>query len=797
MSLGVKFSVITINLNNRLGLEKTIQSVLFQNFNNFEFIVIDGKSNDGSIELLNQYSNNISTIISEKDGGIYEAMNKGIKIASGEYLVFLNSGDVFYTNDVLLNVSIAGLNSDLLIGKIKIGEAVHSFPKKLKKLFFLQYGIAHPSTFIKRVLFVKYGFYNQVNKITSDWEFFFSVLFKHSCSYSFLDEIVVDFDATGISSNPNNSLIINAEKRRFVRKEFPTLHFFYFIIYLGFFRNASLLKRAIYNRIYLPLSYLIENASSLTKFLFNSKKKIDKAKLKIGFAILSYERAGYLEKCLDSLYMSDFSDLDVTILISDDGSKDSKVKEIINRVEPKSIKVVRYFSEKGPNNAGAAINKAMNYLLELDNFDLIGWGDSDCLFHKMWLQKTLDICLDAISNHKLNILGPFTSFNSSDISFHKLLGEYNTPFGKYLVKRQAGMLNYLMLKDDWFKLGPFEESEDDETIMTIKLEKLGIRNLSTYESFVEHIGQDSILNNWRPTRIERAVSGLNLTRDSGWPAYLNEIDSLGYYKSVKENNQFGNLIQNNGRKLDILICATKKDLQVLDYCIKGLYDNLKHPIGKIFIITPSNLDLDLLKTRYPSVIHLNEDEILPITRVDIDYFVNGQDRSGWLFQQLLKLSADQISDSENVLLIDADTVLVSPQVYEINDKNILLISDEFHKPYFDVYTKLTGELPTTLLSSVSHSLLINRKHLIELKKHIADLHLMEWWQAIIAKTDKFNSSGFSEYELYGQWVLNKYPESYTREYFFNKSIKRKFKANQSQFIEYLGRIRSVSLHSYL
>lgn len=793
----IKYSVITVNLNNRLGLEKTIKSVLSQNFNNFEFIVIDGKSNDGSVELLNQYSNRISTIISEKDGGIYEAMNKGIKKASGEYLVFLNSGDIFYTEEVLSNASKSGLNSDLLIGKIKIDETIHTFPQKLNKLFFLQYGIAHPSTFIKRDLFVKYGFYNQLNKITSDWEFFFSVLFKHCCSYSFLDKIIVDFDPSGISSNPSNALIINDEKQRFVKNEFPILHFFYFIIYLGLLRKASLLKRIIYNRLYLPLSYLIENGCSLIKFLINSKEQIDKRKLKIGFAILSYERAGYLEKCLDSLYMSDFSDLDVTILISDDGSKDPKVREIINQLEPKNFKVIRYFSEKGPNNAGAAINKAMNYLLKLDNFDLIGWGDSDCLFHKMWLQKTLDVCLNAISNHKLNKLGPFTSFNSSDISFHKLLGEYNTPSGKYLVKRQAGMLNYLMLKEDWLKLGPFEESEDDETIMTLKLEKLGIRNLSTFESFVEHIGQDSILNTWRPKKIERAVSGLNLTKEAGWPSYLIDIDSLGYYKRVKDNNHFGSVVLEKGRALDIFICATKKDLPVLDLCIKGLYDNLQHPIVKIFIVTPSNLQLDIIKSLYPSVIQLNEEEILPITRVDIDYIVNGQDRSGWLFQQLLKLSVDQISDSENVLIIDADTVLISPQVYEFNGKNILLISDEFHKPYFDVYTKLTGELPSTLLSSVSHSLLVNRKHLKELKKHIADLHLMEWWQAIIAKTDKLNSSGFSEYELYGQWVLNKYPESYSREYFFNKAIKRTRIIKSNKFIEFRNAYRSVSLHSYL
>jgi glycosyltransferase involved in cell wall biosynthesis len=793
----VKFSIITINLNNKIGLEKTIKSVISQNLSNFEYIIVDGKSIDGSAEILNLYSKSINIIISEKDGGIYEAMNKGIQNATGDYLLFLNSGDVFFSSDVLSKVSGSNLQSDLIIGKIKIAEIVHSFPSTLTKFFFLQYGIAHPSTFIKRELFLKFGLYNQENKITSDWEFFFKVLFKFKSSYNFIGIIVADFDPSGISSNPYNSLVINSEKRNYIKKDFPILYLFYYVLYHELLRKGALFKRIIYNKFYLPVSYGIEKIRSFFKYIIRPQYHLDKEKLKIGFAILSYERPGYLEKCLDSLYKSDFSNLDVTILISDDGSKNPLVKQIINKSAPESLKVVRYFSEKGPNNAGAAINKAMNYLLQLDDFDLIGWGDSDCLFHKMWLQKTLDICLSAISNHKLNQLGPFTSFNSSDILFHKLLGEYNTPSGKYLVKRQAGMLNYLMLKEDWLKIGPFEESEDDETIMTLKLEKLGIRNLSTFESFVEHIGQDSILNTWRPTKIERAVSGLNLTKELGWPIYLNEIDSLGYYKYVKDNNHFGEVCTKNGKNLDILICATKKDLSVLGCCIKGLYDNLKHPIGKIFIVAPSNLELDLLKALYPSIIHLNEDEILPITRLDIDYVVNGQDRSGWLFQQLLKLSVDQISDSENVLIIDADTVLVSPQLYEFNGKNILLISDEFHKPYFDVYTKLTGELPSTLLSSVSHSLLINRKHLIELKKHIADLHLMEWWQAIISKTDKLNSSGFSEYELYGQWVLNKYPEYYSREYFFNKSIKRKYKMSQNVFRKYIGSFRSVSLHSYL
>ena len=97
----MKFTVITINYNNADGLRQTILSVVGQTCDDYEYVIIDGGSTDGSVEVIKEREDKISYWVSEKDGGIYNAMNKGVKAARGEYLIFMNSGDIFYDNKVL------------------------------------------------------------------------------------------------------------------------------------------------------------------------------------------------------------------------------------------------------------------------------------------------------------------------------------------------------------------------------------------------------------------------------------------------------------------------------------------------------------------------------------------------------------------------------------------------------------------------------------------------------------------------------------------------------------------------
>jgi hypothetical protein len=514
----------------------------------------------------------------------------------------------------------------------------------------------------------------------------------------------------------------------------------------------------------------------------------------IGFAILSYERPEYLRFCLSTLYKTDISNIKITFFIIDDGSVNKEIKQIINNPSPVNFKVHRLFELKGKNNAGAAINRAIKIMKSYDRFDIVGWADPDCLFHPQWLIKTLKICLWAKNNHKQNLLGPFTSFNSSDHDFHKIKGTYSSPFGNYVVKRQAGMLNYFMFIHDWEKYGPFEESDSDETTMTNKLSRNLIRNISTETSYVEHIGQDSILNIWRENKINRAVYGMKLAK-LGWTEELNHFKNLGFYKDVLKNVSFGENVFSN-EKLDIFIPCTIKDLDNLPLCIEGIKKNLAHPIGTINVVAPDDFIIKKLCNSI-NVNFIDEKSVISLDKKTIKYSLKGYDRSGWLYQQILKYSLDEFTLHKNYLVVDSDTILIRPQKYEHNGKLLLQVSDEFHKTYFDVYSKITKLKPTSLLSSVAHSMIFNKKILKELKHEISKVNNKNWIEAIIENTDKNDLSGFSEYETYGLWTHDKYNSIIYREYFFNKFLSTKKKFDLESLTSLFGKqYKSVSIHKY-
>ncbi len=168
------FSIITINYNNHLGLEKTIQSVVSQSFKSYEFIVIDGGSNDGSSACISSHATQIHYWVSESDHGVYHAMNKGWKQATGHYCIFLNSGDVFADVDVLkLVYELTDFTSDLVYGchlwGSKDGERWN--PKKDFRFREILYHtpISHQATFIKKAQLEKVGGFKSNYKIIADW----------------------------------------------------------------------------------------------------------------------------------------------------------------------------------------------------------------------------------------------------------------------------------------------------------------------------------------------------------------------------------------------------------------------------------------------------------------------------------------------------------------------------------------------------------------------------------------------------------------------------------------------------
>jgi glycosyltransferase involved in cell wall biosynthesis len=217
-------SIITINLNNDVGLERTIKSVISQQNKNFEYIIIDGGSKDNSLKILNKYSKDITLIVSEKDNGIYNAMNKGIKLSNGEYLLFLNSGDELYSNDIVDKFYEFSPKSDIIYGSLqylKNTTQILVYPKSLTFPYILKYSLPHPSSFIKKELLLKTNGYNENDKITSDWQFFIESIFKLNSTYSRVDFIVSKFYSDGVSNNPNNLKLIENEKKTFFNSIFP------------------------------------------------------------------------------------------------------------------------------------------------------------------------------------------------------------------------------------------------------------------------------------------------------------------------------------------------------------------------------------------------------------------------------------------------------------------------------------------------------------------------------------------------------------------------------------------------
>ena len=223
----MKLSIITINLNNKSGLLATFQSIQNQTLQSFEYIVIDGASNDCSLELI-QANQRIDSWISEKDTGVYDAMNKGIKIASGEYILFLNSGDYLYENNTLEKIYSELHAQDIIYGDLIFetdGKFVkHQYPQKLKFSDLFNASLGHPATFIRHDLFEKYGLYKLDYKIIADWIFFIETIAKHNASTRHIDATISVFDTNGMSSDPLNLESIIHQRNEFLQKEFSIFY---------------------------------------------------------------------------------------------------------------------------------------------------------------------------------------------------------------------------------------------------------------------------------------------------------------------------------------------------------------------------------------------------------------------------------------------------------------------------------------------------------------------------------------------------------------------------------------------
>lgn len=219
-------SIITIGLNNEYGYRMTLSSIIKQTCKDYELIVVDGGSTDGSLEIIQSFSSYISHLISEKDRGIYHAMNKGIKCASGKYCLFLNSGDTFHDADVLGRVCDNLSGADFYSGHLQRFNKrkcwINYSPKRVTAYFLAQKALYHPSTFIRTQL-LKERPYNEELKIVADWEEMVYELLLRNRTYKQLDFIVSDFNTEGVSSNAGYQELQNKERSQVLHALFTPL----------------------------------------------------------------------------------------------------------------------------------------------------------------------------------------------------------------------------------------------------------------------------------------------------------------------------------------------------------------------------------------------------------------------------------------------------------------------------------------------------------------------------------------------------------------------------------------------
>ncbi|SOD19854.1 glycosyltransferase family 2 protein [Pedobacter xixiisoli] len=222
--LQLKISIITVNYNHAEGLAETIASVAGQSYAEIEHIVIDGGSTDSSTDVIESNRHHLAYAVSEKDKGVFDAMNKGIKQATGDYLLFVNSGDKLATEHVINNCVAYGFDKDLIIADmvfVNEGQRRDWKPEHLLTFdLFYFYGIPHPSTFIKKELFDLVGLYDDELKIVSDWKFFLLAVCKHNCSYKRIDITVSEFIEGGISTQEDSVPQILAERKKVIEAHF-------------------------------------------------------------------------------------------------------------------------------------------------------------------------------------------------------------------------------------------------------------------------------------------------------------------------------------------------------------------------------------------------------------------------------------------------------------------------------------------------------------------------------------------------------------------------------------------------
>ena len=231
-------SIITVCYNAEDTVEKTIKSVLSQTYQNIEYVIVDGQSSDNTMAVIGRYKNHITKISSEKDCGVYDAMNKGIKFSSGDILYFLNADDYFYDESVVQDIVkqfASHPEAAVVYGKVSLYNLAPRAPLNYRLPFvseiknkkdFLVKSLCHQRVFARRWLFEKYGFFNTRYKISADFDWFLR-LFNQAVNFRFIDRYIAHYNYQGLSKTQANPFI--TEKMKIIFFNFEFNDFLYYV----------------------------------------------------------------------------------------------------------------------------------------------------------------------------------------------------------------------------------------------------------------------------------------------------------------------------------------------------------------------------------------------------------------------------------------------------------------------------------------------------------------------------------------------------------------------------------------
>lgn len=277
----MKLSIITINRNNVVGLERTLRSVASQTFKEFEYVVVDGASTDGSVEIVKRYESQFAHMkwVSEADSGIYNAMNKGICMASGDYIQILNSADCLAGSDVTerLLAALANFGNPSIL----YGNMIKCFPdgktlvdksfagREITMLDMYTGTLNHDPVYVRRDLFEKYGYYDESLRIVSDWKWYLQAIILGGEKPQYVDVDVTMFDMTGISEDAKSKAVIREERAKVLEALVPSA---YLIDYQCYVDDIHLMQRIHRHPWAFKLVYLMERGLFKVEKLKNKKK---------------------------------------------------------------------------------------------------------------------------------------------------------------------------------------------------------------------------------------------------------------------------------------------------------------------------------------------------------------------------------------------------------------------------------------------------------------------------------------------------------------------------------------------